>query len=114
MSLLVLKRASASRLSGEGNDDDYDVLADGTVVDRIMKTAAASVGEPWLWTLAFGHHEDRVARLARPAPRAFQPQPPLPIYAPQHCPSAYSSDRLHRALPPHQNPHAAVRWPLAA
>jgi len=24
-----------------------------------MKTAAAPVGEPWLWTLAFGHHEDR-------------------------------------------------------
>jgi hypothetical protein len=26
---LVLKRASASRPSGEGNDDDFDVLADG-------------------------------------------------------------------------------------
>jgi hypothetical protein len=29
---LVLKRASASRPSGEWNDDDYDVLADGVVV----------------------------------------------------------------------------------
>jgi hypothetical protein len=24
-----------------------------------MKAAAAPVGEPWLWTLAFGRHEDR-------------------------------------------------------
>jgi hypothetical protein len=35
------------------------VLADGIVVGRIMKAAAAPVGAPWLWTLAFGHHEDR-------------------------------------------------------
>jgi hypothetical protein len=26
---------------------------------RIMKAAAAPVGTPWLWALAFGHHEDR-------------------------------------------------------
>jgi len=26
---------------------------------RIMKAAAEPVGEPWLWTLAFGQHEDR-------------------------------------------------------
>ena len=56
---MVLKRASASRLSGEWNDDDYDVLADGVVVGRIMKAAAAPVVQPWLWTLAFGQHEDR-------------------------------------------------------
>jgi len=31
------------------------VLADGAVVGRIMKTAAAPVGAPWMWTLAFGH-----------------------------------------------------------
>jgi hypothetical protein len=34
---LILKRASASRLSGEWSDDDYDVLA----------------------ALAYGQHEDR-------------------------------------------------------
>jgi hypothetical protein len=34
---LILKRASASRPSGEWNDDDYDVLADGVVVGRIFK-----------------------------------------------------------------------------
>jgi hypothetical protein len=57
MTGLVLKRASASRPSGEWNDDDYDVLADGAVVGRIFKGHAAPVGAPW--TLAFGHHEDR-------------------------------------------------------
>ena len=56
---LILKRASALLPSGEWNDDDYDVLADGAVVARIMKTAAAPVGLPWMWTLAFGHHKDR-------------------------------------------------------
>jgi hypothetical protein len=55
----AFKRASASRPSGEWDDDDYDVLADGVVVGRIMETAAAPVGQPWMWTLAFGHHEDR-------------------------------------------------------
>jgi hypothetical protein len=39
--------------------DDYDVLADGLVVGRILKSAAAPVRMPWLWTLAYGHHEDR-------------------------------------------------------
>jgi hypothetical protein len=56
---LVLKRASLSRSSGEWSDDDYDVLADGAVVGRIMKAAAAPEGSPWLWTLIFGYHEDR-------------------------------------------------------
>jgi hypothetical protein len=55
---LLLKRASTSRPSGEWNDDDFDVLADGVVVGRIMK-AAAVPGQSWMWTLAFGHHEDR-------------------------------------------------------
>jgi hypothetical protein len=58
---LVLKGASASRPSGEWNDDDYDVLADGVVVGRIMKAAASPVGTPWLWTLTFGNHEDRIS-----------------------------------------------------
>jgi hypothetical protein len=31
---LLLKRASASRPSGEWNDDDFDVLANGVVVGR--------------------------------------------------------------------------------
>jgi hypothetical protein len=35
------------------------MLANGVAVGRIMKAAAAPVGTPWLWTLAFGHHQDR-------------------------------------------------------
>jgi hypothetical protein len=38
-----------------------DVLADSVVVGRIMKVNAAPEEMPWLWTLAFGHHEDRHA-----------------------------------------------------
>jgi hypothetical protein len=56
---LTLKRASASRPSGEWSDDDYDVLAGGVVVGRIMKAAAVPVGMSWMWTLAFGYHENR-------------------------------------------------------
>jgi hypothetical protein len=41
---LILKYASTSRPSGEWNDDDFDVLADGIVVGRIMKAAAAGGG----------------------------------------------------------------------
>ena len=37
MDQLVLKRAAASRLSGEWSEDDYDVLCEGKVVGRIMK-----------------------------------------------------------------------------
>ena len=76
---MVLKRASGSRSSGEWKDDDFDVLADGAVVGRILKVHAAPVGSPRMWTLAFGHHEDRTpthgyAASARPrwrrSPRA--------------------------------------------
>jgi len=41
---LILKRASASRPSGEWNDDDFDVIADGFVVGRIFKANASPVG----------------------------------------------------------------------
>jgi hypothetical protein len=41
MMALFLKRASASRPSGQWNDDDYDVLADGAVVGRILRVHAA-------------------------------------------------------------------------
>jgi hypothetical protein len=37
---LILRRASASRPSGEWNDDDFDVLADGEAVGRIFKANA--------------------------------------------------------------------------
>jgi len=38
---LLLKRASASRPSGQWNDDDFDVLANGVVVGRIFKANAS-------------------------------------------------------------------------
>ena len=57
---LILKRASTSRTAGEWSEDDYDVvLANGAVVGRIFKVHAAPQGTPWMWTLAFGQHEDR-------------------------------------------------------
>ena len=59
MSSLILKRAAASRTSGEWREDDYDVVADGIVVGRIMKATAAPEGTPWFWTLAYGHRGDR-------------------------------------------------------
>jgi hypothetical protein len=46
MALLILKRASASRPSGEWSDDDYDVLAENEVVGRIFNSAASPVGTP--------------------------------------------------------------------
>jgi hypothetical protein len=45
---LIVKRASTSRPSGEWNDDDFDVIADGFVVGRIFKVNAAPVGQPWM------------------------------------------------------------------
>jgi hypothetical protein len=59
MTALPLKRASASRSYGEWSDDDFDVLADGVAVGCIFQAKASPVGAPWMWTLAFGHHEDR-------------------------------------------------------
>jgi hypothetical protein len=56
---LILKHASASRPSGEWNDDDYDVLANGEVVGRIFKANAAPVGSRWMWALIMPHHEAR-------------------------------------------------------
>jgi hypothetical protein len=57
--VLILKRASCSRSSGEWRDDDYDVLADGVVVGRIMKAIAAPEGKPWLWAVAHGFIDNR-------------------------------------------------------
>jgi hypothetical protein len=41
MSSLTLKRATASRSTGEWSDDDFRVLAEGEAVGRIMKVYAA-------------------------------------------------------------------------
>jgi hypothetical protein len=60
MPALILKRASASRISGEWNDDDFDVLADGAVVGRIMKAAAVPVGNARLRTPRGLHADARL------------------------------------------------------
>jgi hypothetical protein len=50
---LILKRAKLSRSSGQWQDEDYDVLADGKVVGRIYDDG--SFGTPpelrWFWSL---------------------------------------------------------------
>jgi hypothetical protein len=57
--VLILKRASASRPSGQWNDEDFDVLAGGVVVGRIFQANAAPVGSPWMWSFIIPHHEGR-------------------------------------------------------
>ena len=59
MTDLLLRQAQASRAGAQG-DDDYDVIvADGTVIGRIFKATTSPAGTPWMWTLAYGDHEDR-------------------------------------------------------
>jgi hypothetical protein len=43
---LILKRASTSRPSGQWQDEDYDVLADGKVVGRIFLSANSRPESP--------------------------------------------------------------------
>ena len=64
MPSLVLKRALASRPSGEWSDDDYDVLADGVVAGRIFKAAASPVGTPWMWALVLATAKTARRRMA--------------------------------------------------
>ena len=59
MGQLILKRANASRPSGHWSEDDYDGLAEGEVVGRIMKVIAAPEDTPWMWTLAYRQHRNR-------------------------------------------------------
>jgi hypothetical protein len=67
--LLILKRASASRRSGQWNDDDFDVVCDGAVVGRIFKANAAPVGSPWMWAFIMPHHQGRSPTRAYAATR---------------------------------------------
>jgi hypothetical protein len=40
-------------------DHAEDFSRSGIGVGRIFEANAAPVGTPWMWTLAFGHHEGR-------------------------------------------------------
>ena len=50
---LILKRAKLSRPSGQWQDEDYDVLADGKVVGRIYEDGSASTPPDmrWFWSI---------------------------------------------------------------
>ena len=59
MTDLLLRQAQTSRAGAQG-DDDYDVIGtDGMVIGRIFKATISPAGTPWMWTLAYGDHEDR-------------------------------------------------------
>ena len=45
--MLILKRASTNRPSGEWSDDDYDVFDGDRHIGRIMWTHAVSRDTPW-------------------------------------------------------------------
>jgi hypothetical protein len=56
---LLLRQAQTGRAGAQG-DDDHDVIGtDGMVIGRIFKATTSPVGTPWMWTLAYGDHEDR-------------------------------------------------------
>jgi hypothetical protein len=56
---LLLRQAQPSRAGAQG-DDDYNVFGtDGIVIGRIFKATTSPAGTPWMWTLAYGDHEDR-------------------------------------------------------
>jgi hypothetical protein len=48
--MLLLKRASNSRSSGQRSDDDYDVFDGDQHIGRIMLNPQAPQGQPWFWT----------------------------------------------------------------
>jgi len=55
MAEIQIQPKSAKRTKGLGRPD---TVGEPSSV-RIMKAAAAAVGAPWLWTLTYGHHDDR-------------------------------------------------------
>jgi hypothetical protein len=61
MTPLILKRASASRSSGQWRDDDYDVLENGVVVGRIFKMPIAPQDRHWMWVSGQNGHIRRAA-----------------------------------------------------
>jgi hypothetical protein len=51
---LILKRAPIGP-----HQEDYSVLEDGVIVGRIFLMPIGLKGRPWMWTMAYGYHEDR-------------------------------------------------------
>jgi hypothetical protein len=67
---LILKRASASRSSGQWSDDDYDVLENGKIVGRIFRSPAAPTSRQWMWASGHGGHVERAAHGHEPTREA--------------------------------------------
>jgi hypothetical protein len=49
---LLLKRTGPT-------GDQYEVFAEDQVVGYVRLSSAARTATPWMWTLAYGQHEDR-------------------------------------------------------
>ena len=45
--------------SGRRREDYYEVIAEGTVVGRIMLFTTTPTELPWVWTIAPGYEADR-------------------------------------------------------
>jgi hypothetical protein len=67
---LILKRANASRSSGEWRDDDYYVLENGVVVGRIFKVLVAPQNRPCMWASAHNGDIKRAAHGYEPTREA--------------------------------------------
>jgi hypothetical protein len=56
---LLLKRASASRPSGDWSEVIMTCSATALSSAAFSRSHAAPVGSSWMWTLAFWYHEGR-------------------------------------------------------
>jgi hypothetical protein len=65
--------------ASEWNEEDYNVVADGLVVGRIMKAAAVPVGMSWMWTV-----------LCRPSVRGHRPEIMFGVLVVVFCPDCVS------------------------
>ena len=59
MTDLLLRQAQAGRAGAQGDDDNDVIATDGIIIGRIFKATKSPEGIPWMWTLAYGDHEDR-------------------------------------------------------
>ena len=62
---LILKHAPIG-----DNQDDYDVLEDGVVVERIFLVPTAPPGRPWMWASGHSGHIKRAAHGYEPTREA--------------------------------------------
>ena len=79
MTDLLLRQAQAGRAGAQG-DYDYDVVGtDGLVIGRIFKATSSPAGTPWMWSLAYGDHEDRTLTHGYERTREAAMQALLPV-----------------------------------